>query len=114
MLVEQDDTGTQGNPDTGRQSVPSLRGGRVVPNIDRGVKGRLGMLRFFSGGVDGGQGLFGARDLAGGPGLFAVAHGEEARLIGEEALEIEGLRCERALTERRGSHERGELRRGWN
>ena len=75
LLVEQDDTGTQSDPDTDTElnSVyfPPWEKSPDIPDVDRRVEGRLGRLRLLSGRVHGGQSGLRTRDLAGGSSLFS-------------------------------------------
>ena len=92
VLVEENHTGTQRDPDTIIRRVlvheahsVQLRGCSGSPHVDRGVECGLGSLRLLSGRVDRGEGLL-AHDLTGGADLLAVrAHIERSSsLIGEE------------------------------
>ena len=77
LLVEQDDTGTQSDPDTDKELDSTAAPGRSrqkhihIPHVDRRVEGSLGRLGLLSSRVHGGQGRLRTRDLAGGSGLFS-------------------------------------------
>lgn len=96
MLVEKDDAGAESNPDTANNISthhPQPCKAGYSRHINSGVEGRLGRFGLLSGGVDGGQGSFRARDLAGGSCFLSFgAHGETARLFRQKPFEIERLR----------------------
>lgn len=77
MLVEQNNAGTQCNPDT--RPVSRLFNQSSARwnsrNVDGRVEGRLGRFGLVGRGVDGGQAGLGTRDLTRLSGLFTfVAH----------------------------------------
>lgn len=109
VLVEQDDTGAESDPDTARVSAHrpylSPRVFKISPHVDCGVERGLGSLLLLRRRVDGGQSL--ARGLARGADLLAFGtHGERSSLFGKETLKFEGPRTRKAsLAEGGGSHE---------
>lgn len=110
VLVEQDNTGTQSNPDTIIITLLAhthhryfffpgkMNKGHVSRHVNGRVEGRLGRFGLVGGGVDRRQARLRTRDLARLSGLFTfVAHDGRGRtgrrgLVRDEVLEIKRTR----------------------
>lgn len=102
VLVEENNTGTQGNPNTvALLALLLLLLGYIYiyvcsRHVDGRVEGRLGRFGLVGGGVDSRQTRLRTRDLTRLSGLFTfVAHdgrGNGSGLMRDEVLEIKGTR----------------------